>query len=310
MSIITFTNVNKYYRKHFWKNSIPAVSDLSFSINDTGITGFIGPNGAGKTTSIKMILGITKADSGSVTIRGLNPFNPAARHRVSYISEQPYFYTYLTVVETLTFLYKLKKCDPLKQKDEIPRVVDLVQLTGHETKKVRELSKGMQQRLNMAQALMGDPEVFIFDEPMSGLDPLGRKLFRDIFRKLAQQNKCIFFSTHILEDIEALCDHVVVLSSGKLVFAGELNEVEQRGKLGTEITVENLSIPHQIECMNRGWGVSALDSGPTLIFIPVPMNARECQEYLYGNGIFPLSITVRRRSIESYLYENEQEKIS
>jgi ABC-2 type transport system ATP-binding protein len=309
MAIIVFNTVSKFYRKHFWKEKITAVSNLSFSVPENGITGFIGPNGAGKTTSIKMLLGIIKPSVGTISIRGKNPWEPAARKRVSYISEQPYFYAYLTVRETLSFLYKLQQHDPAKQKQEIRKVIDLVQLQGHESKKIIELSKGMQQRLNLAQALMGEPDLFIFDEPMSGLDPLGRKLFRDVFRKLALQKKCIFFSTHILEDIETICDNVVVLSQGTLAFSGAIAEIENQGVLGAEITVPSLTTRDQIILMEKGYGISTLDTGPLIIFIPTPHNPRDCQKYLYQQNIFPLSIHIRRRSIESFLYDHKQEKL-
>jgi len=232
--VIELTHVTKIFNKALEEKAKTAVSDLSFSVEAGGITGFIGPNGAGKTTSIKMILGLYLPTTGSVTLMGKPAQTPQARNEVAYVSEQPYFYEHLSAEETLVFIYQLKQLPPRAMANEIERVLNIVELTPHRKGRVKKFSKGMQMRLNMAQALLGNPKLIIMDEPMSGLDPLGRRLFRSLFKKLADQGITIFFSTHVIEDIETICDRIVVLSKGKLHYMGDVATLVQSTKIGTE----------------------------------------------------------------------------
>lgn len=304
MSILKFDNVTKIYKKGFFEKKIPAVQNLSFAAEGKKITGFVGPNGAGKTTSIKMLLGLVRPTSGVITIKGITAQDPHARRSVAYVSEQPYFYPYLSIQESLQFSYRLCGYNPADLTREIQRVLHLVQLSDIAQKKIHELSKGMQQRLNMAHALVGNPEIFIFDEPMSGLDPIGRRLFREIFRSLSQQGKCIFFSTHILEDIESLCDSVVVLSKGNLVYAGDIDQLLSRGILGTEILVEGLQAKHLDYLGLCGTTVTSVDSSKSLIFIPTTDTPQKSLQYLVTQNIYPISIKPRMQSLESILYKD------
>lgn len=299
-------NITKIYKKGFRAVKVPAVTNLSFSVEPESITGFVGPNGAGKTTSIKMLLGLVKPTHGHCIIRGEDSCNPRARQRVAYASEQPYFYQHLTVRESLSFVYHLNRFPSHKLSSEIDRVLQSVELTGVHDKKLNTLSKGMQQRCTMAHALLGEPDIYIFDEPMSGLDPVGRQLFRKIFRMLAQQRKCVFFSTHILEDIELLCDHVIALSKGSLVFYGALRELIDQHTLGTELIVRQLSDDHLRHLRSQGFEVSEQAQSHYMIFVPSDKDVEACQRYLYTNAIFPKTIQSRKRSLESILYTPSQ----
>lgn len=306
MPLLELKNVSKSYRNHFWNKQVPAVTDLTFSISEKSITGFIGPNGAGKTTSIKILLGLIRPDKGYSFIRGVPSQNPLSRNKVAYVSEQPCFYTHLTTIESLTFLYTLNKFPKEKLHSEIERVLAAVKLTGTENKKINAMSKGMQQRLNMAQALLGDPDIFIFDEPMSGLDPLGRRLFRTVFRQLAKEGKCIFFSTHILEDVEQLCDNVVVLSRGSISYAGGVKDLLDKYNSGTELIVPKLSHELMETLETKGCTITEHDSAHHALFVPIDNDINECQDFLHNNKVYPTAITPRTHSLESILYASEE----
>jgi ABC-2 type transport system ATP-binding protein len=308
MSLIEFKNVTKVYQKDFWSKKLFAVNNLSFSVPEKSITGFVGPNGAGKTTSIKMAIGLVRPTSGSVSIRGISSHEPNARHKVAYVSEQPYFYHHLSVAESLAFTYKLNRFPNHKLAAECTRVLAAVQLQGNEQTRINTMSKGMQQRLNMAHALLGDPDIFIFDEPMSGLDPLGRRLFRDLFRTLAGQEKCVFFSTHILEDIESLCDFVVVLSRGSLHYAGNVADLLSKHTSGIEIDVPRLSADVAAALTSQGCEITYPANTRNSIFVPGSVNVQTCQNFLYTNKIFPYAIRPRTSSLESVLYAVEDKE--
>jgi ABC-2 type transport system ATP-binding protein len=224
-NIIELKNVTKIFNEALEKKAKIAVDNLSFSVKSGAITGFIGPNGAGKTTSIKMILGLVRPTKGGVWLMNIPSNNPKARQKVSFVSEQPYFYEHLTAYETLKFICDLKRLHKNEIDKEIARVLEVVEMSRNAKRRVKSFSKGMQQRLNMAQALIGNPELIIMDEPMSGMDPIGRRLFRNLFKTLLNQGVTIFFSTHIVEDIEALCDEIIVLADGKLRLQGSVNDI-------------------------------------------------------------------------------------
>lgn len=303
-SLIHLENVTKIYNAALEKKPVTAVDGLSFSVPHGGITGFAGPNGAGKTTSIKMILGLIQPTKGSVTLMGEKAGKPQSRSAISYISEQPYFYEHLSAEETLKFVCQMKGISKANRKSEIDRVLKKVELDHRRKAKVKSFSKGMQQRLNMAQALLGAPELIIMDEPMSGLDPLGRRLFRKIFRELAESKVTVFFSTHIIEDIESLCDHVVVLSKGKLKYSGNIQELIDSSTLGIEYRLSSEQHEQLGELNSDDLAVTASSDGT------VTVQATSGENTLVGklrdNAIIPLSINPIRRSLEEILYDKTE----
>ena len=253
---LVLKNVTKIYRRGFLARKTTAVDDLSFSVQRGNIVGFIGPNGAGKTTTIKMIMGLMYPSKGSITINGIDASEPCARRKVTYLSEQPYFYRHLDVEESLRFAAHLLGIDSSSINREIDKVLASVGLTEKKKIWVRDLSKGMQQRLSMASALLGDSDIFILDEPMSGMDPLGRRLFRQLFHDLAQKGKTIFFSTHVLEDVQQTCRGVIMLSKGKLVYDGDVASLVAQGILGTEVVVNTLDPDRCKELEQLGYTVT------------------------------------------------------
>lgn len=198
---------------------------VSLSVYPGETFGLLGPNGAGKTTLQKIVLGLLRPTSGSVTVLGATPDQTAVRERIGYLPENPYFYTYLTGREFLHFcggLFQIPKAQLT------PRVNDLLErlsMTQAADTQLRKYSKGMLQRIGVAQALVNDPELVFLDEPMSGLDPLGRKQLRDLILDLKQAGKTIFFNTHILSDVELICDRIGILAGGKLVAYGAVADL-------------------------------------------------------------------------------------
>ncbi|MCJ7603103.1 MAG: ABC transporter ATP-binding protein [Desulfobulbaceae bacterium] len=198
--------------------------DLSLTIAQGEVFGFLGPNGAGKSTTIKLLLGFLKPDSGDMQILGKTVGQEEFRHRIGYLSEFPFFYDHLTARETLLLSGRLSGMTNQATNQRIPMLLDRMNLADAADRRVGGFSKGMKQRLGMANALIHDPEVLIFDEPMSGLDPVGRHQIKKLIAELKQEGKTIFFSSHILSDIEALCDRIGIINKGVLLYAGGLGD--------------------------------------------------------------------------------------
>ena len=198
------------------KTLVHALQDLNLTIPAGEVFGFIGPNGAGKSTSIKILTGQIKASSGTAQISDIPATSPQARKNIGYLPENPSFYPFMTAREYLHFVGQIFKMAPEKITRETNRVLELLDLSQAANRSVKGFSKGMTQRLGLAQALLHDPAVYILDEPMSGLDPVGRALVKDIILSLKQQGKTIFFSTHIIADVEAVCDRAGIIVNGRL----------------------------------------------------------------------------------------------
>ena len=196
--------------------------DLSLVVERGEVFGFLGPNGAGKSTTIKLLLNFIRPDSGRITVLGRRVGAEEFRDRIGYLPEFPFFYDHLTARETLLLSGRLSGVPEPLLGERIPLLLARMNLAEAANQRVKGFSKGMKQRLGVANALVHDPEVLIFDEPMSGMDPLGRHLIKTIMMELRGQGKTIFFSSHILSDIEALCDRIGVIHKGRLLYAGEL----------------------------------------------------------------------------------------
>ncbi len=226
-SVITIDNVVKNVQPNFWNKPLSILKDISFKVKENELFGFIGSNGAGKTTLIKCMLGLVNYQG---TIRFFdNKDIYGVRDNLGFMSEQPYFYEYLTPFEQLEFyshFYKFHQDFDVKHR--IKEVLDITGLSGiiSGKKKIGQFSKGMRQRLLMAQAILPNPSLLIFDEPMSGLDPVGRKDFRDIIMQLKGKGCTIFFSTHILSDLEN-CDRVGIIKAGKLITCKDVKEIKE-----------------------------------------------------------------------------------
>lgn len=203
----------------------PALVDLHLSVARGEIFGYLGPNGSGKTTTLKLLMGLLHPDAGDATVLGLPLASRAWRHRVGFLPENPYLYDYLTAREYLVYVGRLFGLPTGERRRRAGELLERVDMARVADSPMRRYSKGMLQRIGLAQALVNRPELVFLDEPMSGLDPIGRRLVRDLIVELKGQGSTVFFSTHILPDAEALCDRVGLLREGRLVEVGSLAEV-------------------------------------------------------------------------------------
>lgn len=236
---VDIQGLRKSYRPDFWKKTIHAVSDLNLKVHAETVYGLVGPNGAGKTTSLKCLLGFVNVNKGQVRLFGQDPWrNAEARRKVGYLPERAYYYPFLTGPEILSFYGKLFGMASNALEKRVDELLNLVGLDDRRDVKLSGYSKGMLQRIGIAQALINDPDLVILDEPMSGLDPLGRKEVKDIIRGLKTQKKTVIFCSHILSDVELLCDEVVMLAKGKVVAQGHLDEVVKPDLQAYELVVE------------------------------------------------------------------------
>jgi ABC-2 type transport system ATP-binding protein len=238
MQVVEIENLTKDFAVGFWKKRpVRALDNLSLQINQGEVFGFLGPNGAGKSTTIKLLMNLLFPTSGSARILG-EPVSSAAMHEnIGYLPENPYFYDYLTPVELLTYVGRLFGLGGQELKKRTQALIEDVGLGHAENRQLRKFSKGMVQRLGIAQALINEPKIVFLDEPMSGLDPLGRMDVRRIILSLKARGVTIFFCSHILPDVEAICDRVAILNRGKLQEVGALADILKVGVKGHEIIV-------------------------------------------------------------------------
>ena len=227
-TVISTQDLRKVYRTGFWlKAAPPSLKQCSIDIYKGETFGLLGPNGAGKTTLLKLLLGIIRPTAGSATLLGEPAGDAETKAKIGYLPENPYFYDYLTGWEFLNYTAGLFGITGYEKKRRIADLLDLVQLDRRSAtkKQMRRYSKGMLQRVGMAQALINDPEIVFLDEPMSGLDPTGRYQVREIILSLKEQGKTLFFNSHVLSDVEIICDRVAILDQGEIVCMGKIGEL-------------------------------------------------------------------------------------
>jgi ABC-2 type transport system ATP-binding protein len=230
-------DLKKTYRTPFTRKKVEALRGVSFGVERGHIFGFVGPNGAGKTTTIRTLMGLIRPSSGRAELLGQPLSSRAARSRIGFLPESPYFYDYLTVGELCDLAGRLFGMAPAARRKRADELIERVGLAGARGQSLKKFSKGMLQRAGLAQALMNDPELIVLDEPMSGLDPIGRKEVRDLILELRDQGKTVFFSTHILSDVEAITDRVAIIARGQLQAHGTPAELVSRSLRGFDITV-------------------------------------------------------------------------
>jgi len=241
MPVIEIENLTHDYQTGFWrKRSLRALDGLSLQVEAGEVFGFLGPNGAGKTTTFKILMRMLRPTAGEARILGRPLDDLQMRARIGYLPERPYFYAYLTASEFLVYCGAL--CD--LPRDLAARrgneLLERVGLSDSADRHLRKFSKGMLQRLGLAQALVNDPEVLFLDEPMSDLDPLGRREVRELIAGLRARGKTIFFSSHILTDVEAMCDRVTILNRGRLLESGRLSEILKSRSNEIEVVVSGV----------------------------------------------------------------------
>jgi ABC-2 type transport system ATP-binding protein len=241
-SAIRIQGLTKDYSVGFWRRRpYRALDQLTLDIQHGEVFGFLGPNGAGKTTTLKLLMQLIVPTSGSAEILGRPVGDVAARQRIGYLPENPYFYDYLTAEELLVYFARLFGYSGADARRRAAALLDRVGIGAERRRQqLRKFSKGMVQRVGIAQALLNDPEVIFLDEPMSGLDPLGRREVRSLILELRDQGRTVFFSSHILADAEALCSRVAVVAGGRLAAAGRLTEILAFQVRGWELVIADV----------------------------------------------------------------------
>ncbi|HVY26509.1 MAG TPA: ABC transporter ATP-binding protein [Polyangiaceae bacterium] len=236
-AVIRVERLQKDFRQGFFMRHVVAVKDISFQVQSGDIFGFLGPNGAGKTTTIKILTGLISPSGGQAELFGEPVPSRRALARIGFLPENPYVYPYLTPAEFVELCGRLSGLSARAARDRTLQVLDQVGIAYAADRPVRRLSKGMLQRTGLAAALVADPELLILDEPMSGLDPVGRKEVRDLIVEERKRGRTIFFSTHILNDVESLCDRVAILKKGEVVVSGRISELLRKDARRSEITL-------------------------------------------------------------------------
>jgi ABC-2 type transport system ATP-binding protein len=241
MDAIRTEGLTKHYQVGFWRTRpYVALDALTLQVAQGEVFGFLGPNGAGKTTTLKLLMQLMFPTAGHAEILGRPVGDVATRRRIGYLPENPYFYDYLTAEELLDYFARLFGQGSAERKRRVAALLDEVGIGAERRLQLRKFSKGMLQRVGIAQALLNDPEVVFFDEPMSGLDPLGRREIRALILRLRDRGCTVFFSSHVLSDAEALCSRVAVLAGGRLVAVDSLAEVQAFEVRGWELVVNGL----------------------------------------------------------------------
>jgi ABC-2 type transport system ATP-binding protein len=251
---IRIENLKKSFRLGFIPKTREILKGISFSVKEGEIFGYLGPNGAGKTTTIKCLLGLIFPDAGTIEIFGQPHLASRARQALGFLPENPYFYDYLTATEFLAFYADLFGLAREEKNERIARLLKLVGLERAASLRLRKYSRGMLQRVGLAQALINDPKLVILDEPLGGMDPLGRKEIRDIIVRFKDEGKTVFFTSHILQDIEMICDHVAIIVGGRVVKQGALQDLVSEKVLFTELTVSGVP-PEAFRGLGEGLSV-------------------------------------------------------
>jgi ABC-2 type transport system ATP-binding protein len=297
MAAIEILGLEKTYSVGFWrKRPKCALKPLKLRVEDGEIFGFLGPNGAGKTTTLKMLVGLAFPTGGTARILGMQLDDPKMKAQIGFLPEQPYFYDYLTGRELLKYYGHLSGVDAKTLSGKVDSALARVGLKDAADVQLRKFSKGMLQRAGIAQAILHDPKVVFLDEPMSGLDPMGRREVRSLIEELKAEGKTVFFSTHILSDAEALCDRVAIIHLGELRGVGAVADLTSgvRGKV--EIVWQSAAVPAAIKAL----GAECHIAGDTIRVVIAEENQDAALEALRRERMRLISVTPVRTSLEEY----------
>jgi ABC-2 type transport system ATP-binding protein len=300
--VIRAVDLAKTFRLGFFRRRVEAVRSMTFDVRRGEVFGFLGPNGAGKTTTLKMLMGLIFPSRGRAEVLGAPVPSAEAKRRLGYLPETPYFYEYLTPGEFLDFAGTLCDVPARERKRRAAALIARVGLEHAQGRPLRKFSKGMLQRIGIAQALMGDPDLLVLDEPMTGLDPIGRKEIRDLILELRAEGKTILFSTHILPDVEMTCDRVAIAVAGRLRSIGPLGALLSARLLATEVvlgTGVGGRLPVVPDGLRRLPGQSGSAVGGDVgVEIPAGMDVDAFLRAALGAGARVISVTPRRESLE------------
>ena len=303
MAAIEILGLEKTYSVGFWRKKPKcALHPLHLSVEEGEIFGFLGPNGAGKTTTLKLLMGLVFPTGGSARILGLGINDPHMKAQIGFLPEQPYFYDYLTAGELLEYYAQLSGVDAKERRRKVQQVLDRVGLPEVSGVQLRKFSKGMLQRVGIAQAILHDPRILFFDEPMSGLDPMGRREVRDLMEQLKSEGKTVFFSTHILSDAESLCDRVAIIHLGELRGVGAVADLTSSVEGKVEIVWQGSSVPSPLKTL----AVEYHASGDTVRAVVLEANQDAAIDALRRERLRIISVIPVRTSLEDYFMRKLQ----
>jgi ABC-2 type transport system ATP-binding protein len=301
---IETANLTKDFLVGFWRpRPYRALDDLTLSVEPGETFGFLGPNGAGKSTTLKLLMQLIYPTAGEARILGKPVGDLAVRQRIGFLAENPYFYDYLTAEEVLIYFSRLFGLRGADVKTRVARVLDEVGIGAERRLRLRLFSKGMLQRVGLAQALINDPEVVFLDEPMSGLDPLGRRHVRDLILQLRAKGSTVFFSSHILSDAETLCSRVGIMAQGRLVATGRISEMSAFTLKGWEITVSGVSDELCAELSPHVRLIRPLLHGRYTIQLAADEKPAQLMAHVTARGATVESLNPLRDSLEDYFLQ-------
>jgi len=294
-SAIEFRGVEKVYRSRLRRKEIAALNGVSFEVGRGEVCAFLGPNGAGKTTSISLLMGFLHADSGEIRVLDYEPGDVRAKAQIGFLPENFAFYKYLNAEKLLRFHHRLAGGRPDEAANRIGDLLHQVKLTGYETLKIGKYSRGMVQRLGIAQALLNNPQLLVLDEPTSGLDPAGRKEVRDLMFSLKAAGKTIFLSSHLLSEVEQICDKVMIIDRGRLLKSGRMEELLAAGDRA-EIFANELPAEMEPELVGLGATIERSEHGVRIEIGTA--HKRMVAEKLWAAGYDVVSLQPVRASLE------------
>lgn len=295
--VLELREVHKTYFVGFFRKRVDAVRGVSLRVEPGQIFGFLGPNGAGKTSSIKVLTGLIRATRGEALLFGRQVHDLEAARRVGYMPENPYVYGYLTPLEFLDLCGRLMGMPGPERRRRTGDMIERVGLAHAADRAIHRFSKGMMQRIGLAQALLHDPELLILDEPMSGLDPIGRKEVRDILLEQRKKGKTLFFSSHILSDVEMLCDRVAIVHKGKVVAAGALSELLRPEVRLVEIELANVAAELRTELDGIASETHAVGAN-LVVTVEGEALVPDVLQRSLGAGATVVAVTPRRETLE------------
>ncbi len=304
MPAIETDGLTKDFLVGFWRpRPYRALDHLTLAVDAGEVFGFLGPNGAGKSTAIKLLMQLIFPTSGTARILGRPAGDVATRRRIGFLPENPAFYEYLTAEELLDYFASLFDMPAAERTARVARVLDEVGIGAERRMRLRSYSKGMIQRLGIAQAILNEPDVVFLDEPMSGLDPLGRRDVRQLMLRLRDRGCTIFFSSHILSDAEALCSQVAIIAQGKLAAGGRLSDILGVDVLGWELVVDRVSPVALAALRARAGVVTELHEGRYAVDLP-PVPPEEALQQLSAAGARIVSLNPLRRTLEDFFVQH------
>jgi ABC-2 type transport system ATP-binding protein len=303
MAAIDILGLAKTYSVGFWrKQPKVALRPLHLQVEEGEIFGFLGPNGAGKTTTLKLLMGLVFPTFGTAKVLGGDIGDPQIKAQIGFLPEQPYFYDYLTARELLEYYAQLSGVDSRIRSSKVREVLERVGLSEAANLQLRKFSKGMLQRAGIAQAIVHEPKVLFFDEPMSGLDPMGRREVRDLMEELRQEGRTVFFSTHILSDAETLCDRVAIIHQGELKGVGAVADLTSAVEGKVEVAWQGTTVPASLKAL----GAQCHLAGDIVRAVVAERNQDAVLDALRREGLRIISLIPVRTSLEEYYLRHLQ----